>query len=59
MLNRFVREVVVPQGQLRLPAAVQRFMNVRIMLPTTPLSDMEGMASHRPQGLYGVATDVS
>jgi sporadic carbohydrate cluster protein (TIGR04323 family) len=36
MLNRFVREQVVPQGQLRLPVAVQRFMNVRIMLPTTP-----------------------
>src|SRR5689334_22208067 len=36
MLNRFVREVVVPQGKLRLPVAVQRFMNVRIMLPTTP-----------------------
>ena len=36
MLNRFVREVVVTQGQLRLPVAVQRFMNVRIMLPTTP-----------------------
>jgi sporadic carbohydrate cluster protein (TIGR04323 family) len=36
MLNRFVREVVVPNGKLRLPVAVQRFMNVRIMLPTTP-----------------------
>ena len=36
MLNRFVREVVVPTGKLRLPVAVQRFMNVRIMLPTTP-----------------------
>ena len=36
MLNRFVREVVVPKGELRLPVAVQRFMNVRIMLPTTP-----------------------
>ena len=36
MLNRFVREVVVPKGALRLPVAVQRFMNVRIMLPTTP-----------------------
>ncbi len=36
MLNRFVREVVVTQGQLRLPVGVQRFMNVRIMLPTTP-----------------------
>ena len=36
MLNRFVREVVVPKGKLRAPIAVQRFMNVRIMLPTTP-----------------------
>jgi len=36
MLNRFVREVLVPKGGLRLPVAVQRFMNVRIMLPTTP-----------------------
>ncbi|MBV9584654.1 MAG: hypothetical protein JO213_07195 [Alphaproteobacteria bacterium] len=36
MLNRFVREVVVPKGKLRKPVAVQRFMNVRIMLPTTP-----------------------
>jgi sporadic carbohydrate cluster protein (TIGR04323 family) len=36
LLNRFVREVVVVQGKLRLPVAVQRFMNVRIMLPTTP-----------------------
>jgi sporadic carbohydrate cluster protein (TIGR04323 family) len=36
MLNRFVREVVVPKGKLRRPVAVQRFMNVRIMLPTTP-----------------------
>jgi sporadic carbohydrate cluster protein (TIGR04323 family) len=36
LLNRFVRDVVVPKGGLRLPVAVQRFMNVRIMLPTTP-----------------------
>lgn len=36
MLNRFVREVIVPKGKLELPIAVQRFMNVRIMLPTTP-----------------------
>jgi sporadic carbohydrate cluster protein (TIGR04323 family) len=36
MLNRFVRDVVVPKGRLRLPVAVQRYMNVRIMLPTTP-----------------------
>jgi sporadic carbohydrate cluster protein (TIGR04323 family) len=36
LLNSFVREVIVPKGKLRLPVAVQRFMNVRIMLPTTP-----------------------
>ena len=36
MLNNFVREVVVPKGKLRLPVAVQRYMNVRVMLPTTP-----------------------
>jgi sporadic carbohydrate cluster protein (TIGR04323 family) len=36
MLHRFVLEVVVPKGKLRTPVAVQRFMNVRIMLPTTP-----------------------
>jgi sporadic carbohydrate cluster protein (TIGR04323 family) len=36
MLNRFIREFVVPTGKLRPPIAVQRFMNVRIMLPTTP-----------------------
>jgi sporadic carbohydrate cluster protein (TIGR04323 family) len=36
LLNAFVREVVVPKGKLRTPVAVQRYMNVRIMLPTTP-----------------------
>ena len=36
MLNNFVRDVVVPKGKLRLPVAVQRYMNVRIMLPSTP-----------------------
>ena len=36
LLNRFVRDVLVPKGGLRKPIAVQRFMNVRIMLPTTP-----------------------
>ena len=33
MLNRFVREVIVPQGKLRLPVAVKRFTYVGIMLP--------------------------
>ncbi len=36
MLHAFVREVIVPKGKLRTPVAVQRFMNVRIMQPTTP-----------------------
>src|SRR5206468_2162714 len=36
LLNSFVRQVVVPKGKLRQPVAVQRYMNVRIMLPTTP-----------------------
>src|SRR5439155_326774 len=36
LLNGFVRQVVVPKGKLRQPVAVQRYMNVRIMLPSTP-----------------------
>ena len=36
LLNGFVRHVVVPKGKLRQPVAVQRYMNVRIMLPSTP-----------------------
>src|SRR6266851_2985314 len=36
MLNRYVREVVVVKGGLKMPVAVQRFMNVRIMLPNSP-----------------------
>ena len=36
LLNSFVRDVVVPKGKLRTPVGVQRYMNVRIMLPTTP-----------------------
>jgi sporadic carbohydrate cluster protein (TIGR04323 family) len=36
MLNRFIRDFVVPTGKLQPPIAVQRFMNVRIMLPITP-----------------------
>src|SRR5258708_19900479 len=36
LLNGFVRHVVVPKGKLRQPVAVQRYMNVRIMLPNTP-----------------------
>jgi len=36
LLNSFVRNELVPKGGLKFPVAVQRFMNVRIMLPTTP-----------------------
>jgi sporadic carbohydrate cluster protein (TIGR04323 family) len=38
MLNSFVRDVIVPKGGLKPPIAVQRFMNVRIMLPDSPES---------------------
>jgi len=38
MVNKFVRDVVVPKGGLTPPIAVQRFMNVRIMLPHAPES---------------------
>src|SRR5260370_10294988 len=36
LLNGFVRHVVVPKGKLRQPVAGQRYMTVRIMLPSTP-----------------------
>jgi len=36
MLNSFVREVVVQKGALKPPIGVQRFLNVRIMLPNRP-----------------------
>lgn len=36
MLNRFVREVVVVKGELQMPVGVQRFLNVRVMLPDRP-----------------------
>ena len=38
LLNKFVREVVAVKGKLTFPIAVQRFMNVRIMLPDAPES---------------------
>ncbi len=37
LLNRFVREVVGVEGELEPPLAVQRFLNVRVMLPDKPL----------------------
>lgn len=38
MLNTFVREVVAVKGNLRHPIAVQRFPNVRFLLPNQPES---------------------
>lgn len=49
MVNDFVRDVVVPKGKLELPVAVQRFHNVRIMLPNKP----EGIFPFHTGLLYG------
>lgn len=38
IVNQFVRDEVVPKGKLQTPVAVQRFLNVRIMLPSKPQS---------------------
>ena len=38
LVNQFVREEIVSKGELELPIAVQRFLNVRIMLPHKPES---------------------
>ena len=49
MVNDFVRDEVVPKGKLELPVAVQRFHNVRIMLPNKP----EGIFPFHTGLLYG------
>ena len=36
LVHRFVREVIAPEGGLEAPLAVQRALNVRIMLPDRP-----------------------
>jgi sporadic carbohydrate cluster protein (TIGR04323 family) len=46
LVNQFVLEVVVPEGRLQPPVAVQRFLNVRILLP------------HRPQGVFPFHTGL-
>src|SRR5260221_5403419 len=65
MLNNFVREVVVPKGDLKTPVGVQRYLNVRVMLPNRPetifpfhtgLLYGHGMAS---RSLWMPHTDVS
>lgn len=65
MVNNYVRDVVVPKGDLQFPIAVQRYMNVRIMLPHKPASIFpfhtgilygHGPASH---SLWMPLTDVT
>ena len=65
MVNNYVRDVVVPKGDLQFPVAVQRYMNVRIMLPNKPSSIFpfhtgifygHGPASH---SLWMPLTDVT
>jgi sporadic carbohydrate cluster protein (TIGR04323 family) len=65
MINNYVREVVVPEGGLEFPVAVQRYLNVRIMLPNKPESVFpfhtgilygHGPASH---SLWMPLTDIS
>ena len=46
MVCDFVLEVVVPEGRLQPPVAVQRFLNVRILLP------------NRPQGVFPFHTGL-
>lgn len=38
MVHEFIRHEIAPQGELEWPIAVQRFFNVRIMLPNKPQS---------------------
>jgi sporadic carbohydrate cluster protein (TIGR04323 family) len=49
MLNSFVRHVVVPKGKLKLPVAVQRFLNIRFMVPDRP----ESILPYHTGLLYG------
>lgn len=49
MVNDFVREVAIVQGKLVPPVAVQRFLNVRIMLPNKP----QGIFPFHTGLLYG------
>lgn len=49
MVNNFVREVAVVKGKLKTPVGVQRFLNVRIMLPNKP----EGIFPFHTGLLYG------
>lgn len=49
MVRDFVRDVVVPKGNLEKPVAVQRFLNVRIMQPAKP----QGIFPFHTGLLYG------
>ena len=49
VVNEFSREEIVPKGRLVPPIAVQRFLNVRIMLPDKP----QGVFPFHTGLLYG------
>lgn len=49
LVRDFVREVIVPEGHLEKPVAVQRFLNVRIMQPAKP----QGIFPFHTGLLYG------
>lgn len=49
LVNRFAREEIVPKGRLAPPIAVQRFLNVRIMVPDKP----QGVFPFHTGLLYG------
>lgn len=49
MVNTFIREEIAPKGELQWPIAVQRFFNVRVMLPNKP----QGIFPFHTGLLYG------
>lgn len=49
MVNAFIREEIAPKGKLEWPIAVQRFFNVRVMLPDKP----QGIFPFHTGLLYG------
>ena len=49
LINAFVRDEIVPKGRLVAPIAVQRYLNVRIMVPDKP----QGVFPFHTGLLYG------
>lgn len=46
MVNAFIRDEIAPKGELQWPIMVQRFFNVRVMLP------------NKPQGIFPFHTGI-